>query len=153
GDYRDDGAHGRMNIAEHPHDAGMPEYLALRRAGRVQPDIERLAAEIRKRTVEDRIEVGKIYRAAHRYREHVRREMTVALDHLDALGRRVHAAALYRLQPDDHARVVLRPAHRGIFRIGDLDGSANAANASGRHRRQPDGQARNDKPAPDHGGC
>ena len=70
--HRDDGAHGRMDIAEDAHDPGMLEQSRALSARRIQADVEGLAAEIGKGVVKDRIEIREIHRAAHRDRHHVR---------------------------------------------------------------------------------
>src|SRR5688572_617759 len=143
-----------MNVAEYTHDSRLLECLALRSSRSVESDIEGLAAEVGKRIVKDGIKVGKVDGAAGGNGDHVRSEMTVALDHLDALrGRRRYSGAVDGFQPDDHARIILELSHGGVARVGDLHRAADAAGAARGNRRERCDHAKTDKPAPGHSDC
>ncbi len=65
---------------------GVQKVTARDVPGGYSADIERLPGEVGKRVVVDGIEVGEIYRPAHRHHQHVRQEMPVLLQHLLVSG-------------------------------------------------------------------
>src|SRR5271166_4577643 len=80
-------AHRRMNVAEDADDAWPLKPDGARAAGRVQADVEYLAAIAGKGVMEDGIAVGKVDRGSGHYRQNVRREHLIFLQHGRALVR------------------------------------------------------------------
>ena len=75
----DRGAHVRVDVAEHLHQARLVESLAPRLASRVPAQVERRRRGQREHVVEERIAVGKFDRRSARDRQHVRDERLVFL--------------------------------------------------------------------------
>ena len=79
--HYDDGAHVGMDVAEDADDAGAGEGDAAGGAGRIEADVEDLAAEVGEGVVEDGIEVGEIDGGSDGDGQDVGREGLVFLDH------------------------------------------------------------------------
>ena len=85
--HDDHRTHSGVDVAEHPYDSGASESDGSAGPGRVQAEVEDLAAEAGEGVVEDRIEVGELHRCAGLDREHVRDKALAALLHAGAGGR------------------------------------------------------------------
>ena len=108
---QNDGAYGGVDIAEDAHHAGAGKANGPIGSGRIQADVEDLAAVAGKGVVENGIGVREIDGGSRGDGQHMRREGFIFLQHGGAsigLGR---VAGIDRDGVDDDARIVLLPGH------------------------------------------
>src|SRR5689334_17034754 len=100
--------HIRMDIAEDVGDAFAIEFYAARLARLIKRQIKALAIKERKDVVEERVFVGKLHTAANRNHKQTGDELLVLLYQLplQTFWSGKAFSNLFRLEPDDHIRVI-----------------------------------------------
>src|SRR3989442_402716 len=95
GHHRDERDHAGVDVAEHAHQAGARERVALGVAAPVPAEVELVRLAHRKHVVVERVVIEELHRRAERHYRHARHELLVAGGDLERAGaRRGRRAAL-----------------------------------------------------------
>jgi hypothetical protein len=105
-----------MYVAEHPNHARTSEPNRTGTPGRIETDVEHLAAIAGKRVVENRVGVRELHRRSGYDRENMRRKHLVLLKHSNMTGVFERNLGL-SIQPDHNSRIVLPLVNGGDLRV------------------------------------